>query len=102
MKFNGDSTGANAADNASSNGPLNRTLSKNLWKVSDFHIDADNMQIGCGGHVVNISCQYAKFSNFSYISTKLHDARAIYFGLGCADYPDLDDYYDQAHGILSK
>jgi hypothetical protein len=48
--------GANGADNASSNGPLNETLSKLLWS-GDIHIDAQNMQIGCGGHVVNISCQ---------------------------------------------
>jgi hypothetical protein len=99
LKFNWDSTGANAADNASSNGPLNRTLSKCLWKASNFHINADNMQIGCGGHVVNISCQYAKFLNFIYVSTNLYDARAIYFGLGCADDPNVDDYYHQAHGF---
>ena len=99
LKFNRDSTGANTADNASSNGPLNRRLSKYLWKVSNFHIDPDNMQIGCGGHVVNISCQYAEFLNFSYISTELHHTRAIYFGLGCADNPDVDDYYDQARGF---
>ena len=48
---------ANGADNASSNGPLNETLSKYLRKVSGVHIDPRNMQVGCGGHVLNISCQ---------------------------------------------
>jgi hypothetical protein len=56
------SIGANGADNASSNGTLNRTLSKCLWKYSDYHVDAENMQVGCGGHVINISCQCVKFS----------------------------------------
>jgi hypothetical protein len=50
-------TVANGADNTSSNGPLNRTLSKYLQKVSNVHIDPENMQVGCGGHVLNISCQ---------------------------------------------
>ena len=49
--------GANAADNASSNGPLNRTLSKYLRKISKVHINPENMQVGCGGHVLNISAQ---------------------------------------------
>ena len=48
---------ANSADNASSNGPLNKTISKCLQKVSGFHINARNMQVGCGGHVLNISSQ---------------------------------------------
>jgi hypothetical protein len=56
------SIGANGADNASSNGMLNCTLSKCLQKHSDYHVDAENMQVGCGGHIVNISCQCVKFS----------------------------------------
>jgi hypothetical protein len=51
------STGANGADNASSNGPLNRKLSKLLWRASGYHIDAKNMQIGCAGHGLNIGAQ---------------------------------------------
>jgi hypothetical protein len=51
------STGANAADNASSNGPLNAKLSKLLWKSSNYHINAKNMQIGCAGHGFNIGAQ---------------------------------------------
>jgi hypothetical protein len=51
------SAGANGADNASSNRQLNRTVSKYLWKVSNVHVNAVNMQVGCGGHVVNIACQ---------------------------------------------
>jgi hypothetical protein len=50
-------TVANGADNASSNGPLNQKLSECLWKISKVHIDPQNMQIGCGGHVLNISAQ---------------------------------------------
>ena len=52
------SLGANGADNASSNGPLNATLSRFLWKHSNYHIDPKNMQVGCGGHVVNITAQW--------------------------------------------
>jgi hypothetical protein len=37
------SVGANAADNALSNGPLNHTLSKCLRKYSNYHLDAENM-----------------------------------------------------------
>ena len=50
-------TVANGADNASSNGSLNQKLSLCLWKISKVHIDPQNMQIGCGGHVLNISAQ---------------------------------------------
>ena len=50
-------TGAHGTDNASSNGTLNQTLSACLWKHSRYHINAKNMQVGCGGHVLNISCQ---------------------------------------------
>jgi hypothetical protein len=49
--------GANSADNASSNGPLNRTLSKYLQQISKVHINPENMQVGYGGHILNISAQ---------------------------------------------
>jgi hypothetical protein len=49
--------GANTTNNAPSNGPLNHTLSKYLWKISKVHINPENMQVGCGGHILNISAQ---------------------------------------------
>ena len=51
------STGANGADNTSSNSPLNRKLSKLLWRASGYHIDVKNMQIECAGHGLNIGAQ---------------------------------------------
>ena len=59
--------GANGADNASSNGPLNCTISKYLWQVSKVHIDPQNMQVGCGGHVLDISSQCVLSALFSQV-----------------------------------
>ncbi|KIM71293.1 hypothetical protein PILCRDRAFT_757750 [Piloderma croceum F 1598] len=39
------------------------------------------MQVGCGGHVLNISAQ------------------AIFSGMGIADDPNVDDYYTKARGF---
>jgi hypothetical protein len=60
--------GANGTDNASSNGPLNRTLSKYLRQISKVHINPENMQVGCGGHVLNISAQCVLST---FISTRI-------------------------------
>ncbi|KAF7348260.1 Reverse transcriptase-RNase H-integrase [Mycena sanguinolenta] len=46
-----------AADNASSNGPLNRTIAKKCAKLNSDTASARNIQIGCGGHVSNIVAQ---------------------------------------------
>jgi len=54
------------------------------------------MQVGCGGHVLNISCQCIMFAALNYISTKSNGTRGIYYGLGCAKDPDVDNYYEQA------
>jgi hypothetical protein len=39
------SADAIGADNASSNGQLNQTVSKYLWKVSNVHVNAVNMHV---------------------------------------------------------
>jgi len=59
---------SNTADNASSNGTLNHAISKYMAQSSDTHIDPLNMQVGCGGHVVNIVSQ-SVFLNF-YLETQ--------------------------------
>ncbi|KAJ7797590.1 hypothetical protein B0H14DRAFT_2618814 [Mycena olivaceomarginata] len=46
-----------AADNASSNGPLNKSIAKRCAKINPDTSSARNIQIGCGGHVTNIVAQ---------------------------------------------
>lgn len=45
------------ADNASSNGPLNKSIAKRCAKINPDTSCARNIQIGCGGHVTNIVAQ---------------------------------------------
>ncbi|KAJ7922601.1 hypothetical protein B0H13DRAFT_1865621 [Mycena leptocephala] len=45
------------ADNASSNGPMNRTLVRYCARQNPQVGTARNMQIGCGGHVTNLIAQ---------------------------------------------
>ena len=52
------SLGTNGADNASNNGPLNATLSRFWLKHSNYHINPKNMQVGVGGHELNITAQW--------------------------------------------
>ena len=74
--------GANGADNASSNGPLNCTISKYLQQVSKVHIDPQNMQVGCSGHVLNISSQCV-LSAFIFTGIDTDECRKGYiFGDG--------------------
>jgi len=53
------------------------------------------MQIDCGGHILNIM----SILFIQQCSYKADITRAIYYGLGCANNPDVDDYYDRAHGF---
>jgi hypothetical protein len=46
-----------AADPASSNGPLNKSIAKRCAKINPDTSSARNIQIGCGGHVTNIVAQ---------------------------------------------
>jgi hypothetical protein len=46
-----------AADPASSNGPLNKSIAKRCAKINPDTSSARNIQIGCSGHVTNIVAQ---------------------------------------------
>ncbi|KAJ7324027.1 hypothetical protein DFH08DRAFT_1085349 [Mycena albidolilacea] len=48
---------ASTADHASSNGPLNRTVSKKCAELNPDTASARNLLIGCGGHGTNIVVQ---------------------------------------------
>lgn len=48
---------ASAADNASSNGPMNRAVVRYCAQRNPNVGTARNMQIGCGGHVTNLVAQ---------------------------------------------
>jgi hypothetical protein len=52
---------ASAADHASSNGPLNRTVAKKCAAINPDTASARNIQIGCGGHGTNLVAQYISF-----------------------------------------
>ncbi|KAJ7714918.1 hypothetical protein B0H16DRAFT_1701898 [Mycena metata] len=71
-------TVGSAADNASSNGPLNRTICKKCAKINPDTATARNIQIGCGGHVTHLIAQ------------------AILHALGMAPPPDVEDMYEQS------
>ncbi|KAJ7861287.1 hypothetical protein B0H13DRAFT_1115253 [Mycena leptocephala] len=55
---------ASAADHASSNGPLNRTVARKCAELNPDTASARNIQIGCGGHGTNLVAQYG----FSFLS----------------------------------
>ncbi|KAF7346736.1 Reverse transcriptase-RNase H-integrase [Mycena sanguinolenta] len=48
---------ASAADHASSNGPLNRTIARKCAALDTDATSARNIQIGCGGHCTNLVAQ---------------------------------------------
>ena len=53
---------ASAADNASSNGTMNDEIVRLVVKYFQMLLDADEIQIGCAGHVTNIITQYVGMS----------------------------------------
>ena len=50
-------TGGSTADNAASNGTMNRALTRHIAVKEGIVLSAEELQVGCGGHVTHLTGQ---------------------------------------------